>query len=134
MTPTLEVMDSVGPVFGGLCFIALMARVPGRARLTVNALLVVGASGVYLSGGFGGWELLYAFLAGPLLGWWALRSYTAIGAGWLLHAGWDALHHFWGRPIWPFLATSSWGCLFFDATIACWFFWLGARARVTAPT
>jgi hypothetical protein len=32
----------------------------------------------------------------------------------------DILHHLWGNPIWPFMATSSWGCLIFDSLIATW--------------
>ena len=122
-------MDTVGPLLGAGVFVLGMSRVGEPLRLRLNALLVVGASGVYLSGGLGGWELLYAFAAGPLLGFWALRSYRGIAAGWLLHSTWDAVHHFFGRPIWEFMPTSSWGCLWFDAAIAMWLFWLPTHQR-----
>jgi hypothetical protein len=48
-----------------------------------------------------------------------------------MHAVWDILHHLWGNPIWPFMATSSFGCMIFDALIACWFV-AGAPSRITA--
>ncbi len=54
-----------------------------------------------------------------------LRSYGFIGVAWLLHTGWDALHHLYGNPIVPFVADSSLGCAISDPVIALWFF-LGA--------
>ena len=36
-------------------------------------------------------------------------------------AAWDLPHHLWGNPIWPFMRTSSFGCVIFDALIAIWF-------------
>jgi hypothetical protein len=119
--PTLALSDYLGPVFGALVFVALMSRVPEPHRKTLNAVLVIGASGVYMSGGFGGWELVYALLAGPIVGYLALRWYYAIGIGWLMHASWDWLHHLYGGVIWPFMPTSSFGCTIFDALIAVWF-------------
>jgi hypothetical protein len=50
-----------------------------------------------------------------------LRSYRAIGLAWLMHAAWDLPHHLVGRPIWPYMRTSSLGCLVFDSVIAVWF-------------
>jgi hypothetical protein len=38
-----------------------------------------------------------------------------------MHSGWDLLHHLYANAIWPFMPTSSWGCMLFDATIALWF-------------
>src|SRR5262245_58563877 len=112
--PSLQLLDYVMPAVAAVIFIAAMSRVPGHVRLPLNAVLVIGASGVYMSGGFGVWELAYAALAGPVLGYWALRSYFVIGIAWLLHAVWDLLHHFYGNPIWPFMPSSSVGCLIFD--------------------
>ena len=51
-----------------------------------------------------------------------LRSYNWIGAGWLLHTGWDVLHHLYGNPIVPFAADSSFGCAICDPVIALWCF------------
>ena len=75
---------------------------------------------MYLSGGFGLWELIYPVI-GVAVGFRALRSYRWIGAGWLIHACWDIAHHLWGNPIWPFMPTSSFGCFVFDSLIAVWF-------------
>lgn len=125
--------EYLGPTFAALLFVAGMSRLPATQRLRFNALLVIGASGVYLSNGFGGWELAYAAIAGPVLGYFALRSYPVIGVCWLLHAGWDALHHAYGEPIWPFMPTSSFGCLIFDSLIALWFL-AGAPPRAEVHT
>jgi hypothetical protein len=116
----LVVMDYLGPAIGALAFVVLMSRVPEPTRRTFNAILVAGASGAYLDGGFGPWELLYPALGLPVafLG---LRSYRFIGIGWLMHAAWDLPHHLWGNPILPFMRTSSWGCAIFDTLISIWF-------------
>lgn len=119
--PVLGLPDYLGPVAAALVFIAIMACLAEPKRRTLNALLVIGASGVYMSGGFGSWELLYALIAGPVLGYFALRSYYAIGIGWLMHACWDLLHHLYGQAIWPFMPSSSFGCMLFDTCIAVWF-------------
>ena len=55
----LAVMDYVGPAFGALLFVAAMSFVAEPTRRTLNAIILAGASGVYLSGGFGPWELIY---------------------------------------------------------------------------
>jgi hypothetical protein len=115
-----DVLDSVAPALAALGFIAIMSRVRDPLRRELNAILVAGAGGVYLSGGFGVWELVLPAAIGTLA-YFGLRSYRFIGIAWLLHAGWDVLHHFHGNPIWPFMPTSSWGCMIFDAIIAIWF-------------
>jgi hypothetical protein len=118
--PVLQWPDYLGPIAGALIFIAIMSRLAEPQRRTLNAILVTGASGVYMSGGFGGWEVAYALIAGSL-GYFALRSYYLIGIGWLMHAGWDWLHHLYGGVIWPFMPSSSFGCMLFDTCIAVWF-------------
>jgi hypothetical protein len=50
-----------------------------------------------------------------------LRSYRWIGVAWLMHAAWDVVHHWYGNPIWPFMPTSSFGCMIFDTVITAWF-------------
>jgi hypothetical protein len=132
-TLPLHVMDWVGPVLGAAVFVAVLSLVREPFRRDLNALLAAGASGVYLSGGFGLWELLYPALALALaMVYRGLRSYRYIGIAWLMHSAWDFAHHFWGRPIWPFMETSSFGCLIFDAVIAVWFL-AGARPLFTRP-
>lgn len=118
--PPLQVMDWIGPALGAGAFVLVMSLVREPARQRFNAVFVAGAGGVYLSGGFGPWELLYPALATPVA-YLGLRSYRFVGIAWLLHAGWDVVHHLWGNPIWPFMATSSFGCMIFDTLIAGWF-------------
>ena len=119
--PPLMFVDWIGPVVAAGVFVVLMGLVREPARRTVNAIIVAGATGAYLSGGgFGVWEVLFPIVALPFA-YAGLRTYRAIAAAWLLHAGWDFAHHLWGRSIWPFLPTSSFGCLIFDSLIAVWF-------------
>ena len=117
----LTLVDYVGPAVAAVVFVLLMSVVKEPTRRRFNAILVAGAGGVYLSGGFGPWELLYPAIAVPIV-YRALDSYPFIGLAWIMHAGWDLVHHFWGNPIWPFMPTSSFGCMIFDAVIALWFF------------
>ena len=119
-SPVLVPADYYGPAIGALLFVLIMSRVPEPARRNFNAILVAGTCGAYLSGGFGIWELAYPLLATPVV-YAGLRSYRFIGVAWLMHAAWDLAHHLWGNPLWPFMPTSSWGCMLFDATIAMWF-------------
>ena len=119
-SPPLVVMDYVGPSIGAAIFVLMMSLVTEPARRSFNAIFVAGASGVYLSGGFGPWELLYPAITAPVV-YIGLRSYRFIGLAWLMHSCWDLVHHVWGNPIWPFMPTSSFGCMLFDAVIAIWF-------------
>jgi hypothetical protein len=91
-------------------------------------IFAAGSCGAYLGGGFGFWELAYPLLATPVV-YAGLRSYPFIGIAWLMHAAWDMAHHLWGNPIWPFMPTSSWGCMIFDSLIAIWFL-AGAPALI----
>ena len=116
----LLAMDYIGPAVGAGIFVAIMSVLKEPTRRTLNAILVAGASGVYLSGGFGPWELLYPAVATPIV-YVGLRSYRFIGFAWLMHSCWDVVHHLWGNPIWPFMPTSSFGCMVFDTLIAVWF-------------
>jgi len=136
--PPLLIMDYIGPVIGALVFVLIMSMVTEPARRTVNAMIVAGASGAYLSGGgFGVWELLFPIIALPVA-YRGLGDYRFIAIAWMMHSCWDIAHHVWGNPIWPFMATSSFGCTIFDALIAVWFL-AGApspryvRAGLTPP-
>lgn len=119
-TVPLGVMDYIGPALGAIVFVGVMSCVAEPTRRTLNAVILAGASGVYLSGGFGPWELIYPVIATPIV-FFALRSYRLIGIAWLMHACWDFAHHLWGNPIWPFMPSSAFGCLIFDSMIAPWF-------------
>jgi hypothetical protein len=118
--PGLLAMDYFGPAIGAVLFMLIMSFVPVPARLRCNAIFAAGAVGAYLNGGFGLWELLYPALATPVV-YRGLRSNRYIGVAWLMHSAWDVAHHLWGNPIWPFMRTSSLGCMIFDALIAVWF-------------
>ena len=119
--PPLLVIDYVGPVVAAGVFVFLMSLVKEPARRTVNAIIVAGATGAYLSGGgFGVWEVAYPLVAMPFV-YLGLRSHRFIGTAWLMHSCWDIAHHLWGNAIWPFMPTSSFGCMIFDAAIAVWF-------------
>ena len=116
----LLVMDYVAPAVGAVFFVLIMSQVKEPARRSLNAIVVAGAGGVYLRGGFGPWELVYAAISIPIA-YQGLRSYRAIGVAWLMHASWDIVHHLWGNPILPFMPSSSLGCMIFDSLIALWF-------------
>jgi hypothetical protein len=116
----LAAMNYIGPALGAVVFVAAMSLVPHPARRSFNAIFAAGAVGAYIGGGFGVWELIYPVLATPVV-YLGLRSYRAIGIAWLMHAAWDLPHHWLGRPIWPYMRTSSLGCMIFDTLIAVWF-------------
>jgi hypothetical protein len=128
-SPIFLLMSYVGPAIGAVLFVIAMSFVKEPMRRSFNAIFVAGASGVYLSGGFGIWELLYPAIAMPFV-FFGLQSYRLIGIAWLMHASWDIAHHLWGNPIWPFMPASSSGCAIFDALIAVWFL-LGAPSFLT---
>jgi hypothetical protein len=117
----VDAVEYLGPVFGAIVFITAMAFVTEPARQRFNAMLVGGAMGAYLSGGLGPWELAFA-ACGFVVAYQGLRSYRFIGIAWLMHSAWDLVHHLFGNAIWPFMPTSSFGCMIFDALIALWFF------------
>jgi hypothetical protein len=118
--PPLALMDYIGPAIGATAFVLLMSLVREPMRRTFNAVLIAGASGVYMSGGFGVWELVYPVIVTPIV-YFGLSSYRFIGVAWLMHAAWDLPHHLWGHPIWPLMPTSSFGCVIFDTLIGIWF-------------
>jgi hypothetical protein len=83
--------------------------------------MIAGAGAAYLSGGLGVWEFAFTALV-TFCAYKGLQSYRYIAIGWLLHSGWDVLHHLYGNPIVPFAPTSSVGCAITDTLIAIWFF------------
>ena len=83
--------------------------------------MIAGAGAAYFNGGFGIWELAFTAIV-TFCAYQGLRSYPFIGGGWLLHTGWDVLHHLYGHPIIPFVPTSSLGCAICDPVIAVWCF------------
>jgi uncharacterized protein DUF6010 len=51
--PPLILMDYVGPAIGAVVFVLIMSFVREPTRRTLNAIVVAGACGTYLNGGFG---------------------------------------------------------------------------------
>jgi Family of unknown function (DUF6010) len=120
-TMTLHLIDFLAPAVAAIVAIAGMSLVPEPTRLRLNAILLAGVASAYFGGGFGLVELVYL----PICLWFAyqgLNSYRHIAVGWVLHACWDTVHHFYGNPLWPWMPTSSLGCAIFDPIIAIWFF------------
>lgn len=119
--PEFTVLNALAAVGIALVYIFLssLQREPGRQQF--NAIMIGGAGAAYLNGGLGAWEFAFcipmAFIAYK-----GLRNYNYIGLGWLLHTGWDIVHHLYASPIVPFSPSSSAGCALCDAILAIWFF------------
>jgi hypothetical protein len=129
--PSFAWQDALTATLVFLLFSLLVSLLAEPNRQHAMAILVAGASGVYFNGGLGTWE--YAFASVVLLvAYGGLRSYTWLGMGWLLHTGWDMLHHFYGTPIIALVPLSSAQCALCDALIAGWF--LGGAPSVYAVT
>jgi hypothetical protein len=114
-------MSVVGPVLVALVFICLCSLLQERQRHDFMAVMIAGAGAAYLNGGFGKWEFVFTASV-TWIAYRGLHSYNFIGAGWLLHTGWDVMHHLYGNPIVPFAANSSLGCAICDPVIALWCF------------
>ncbi|QIN80849.1 hypothetical protein GBA65_15885 [Rubrobacter marinus] len=114
-------MDVLGPVLVALVYISLSSLFGEPNRRNFNAIFVAGAGAAYLSGGFGAWEFVFLAVV-TYCAYRGLRSYGFIGVAWLLHTGWDVLHHLYGNPIVPFVPDSSLGCAICDPVIALWCF------------
>ena len=115
-------LEWILPAVIALVFILLASLIQEPSRNKFMAIMVAGAGSAYLSGGgFGKWELAFCTVM-AICAYQGLRSYSFIGIGWLLHTGWDILHHFYGNPLLPFSATSSLGCAICDPVIAIWCF------------
>ncbi len=117
----MHVMDILGPIIVAIVYISLCSLFEETNRRGFNAIVIAGAGAAYLSGGFGVWEFVFLAVV-TYCAYRGLRSYTFIGIGWLLHTGWDVLHHLYGNPIIPFLPESSLGCAICDPVIALWCF------------
>jgi hypothetical protein len=125
------VANVVAPVLVGLAYIAVCSLAPEPARQKINAVMVAGAGAAYLSSGALGMTELAFTAAVTFCAYRGLSNYTWLGVGWLLHTGWDIVHHLKGAPIIPELAHSSFGCAICDPVIAVWMF-LGAPSVWTA--
>jgi hypothetical protein len=112
--------SAIAPVIVAALYVFASSLIREPARRNFNAIMIAGAGAAYLGGGFGIWELVFCAIV-TACAYNGLRSYRYIGIGWLLHSGWDVMHHLYGNPIIPFLPMSSAGCAITDAVIAVWF-------------
>ena len=119
--PAFHGLDALPPLIIAGIYIVASSLIREPSRRSFNAIMLGGAAAAYLSGGFGVWEFAFTALV-TFCAFKGLQSYRFIAVGWLLHAGWDVMHHFYGNPIVPFAPTSSAGCAITDVIIAIWFF------------
>lgn len=117
----VQIANIVGPVVIAVLYICACSLFKEPNRRNFNAIMIAGAGAAYLSGGFGKWEFVFTAVL-TYVAYKGLHSYRFIGIGWLLHTGWDVLHHLYGNPIVPFAPTSSLGCAICDPVIAAWCF------------
>jgi hypothetical protein len=104
--PPIHTMNLIGPVLVALVYVCACSFFREPNRKSFNAIMVAGAGAAYLNGGFGASEFAFTAIL-TYLAYRGLRSYNFIGVGWLLHTGWDVLHHLYGNPIVPFVSMSS---------------------------
>ncbi len=114
-------MQLLAPILVACAYILACSFFKEPNRRHFNAVMIAGAGAAYLNGGFGGWEFVFTAVL-TYLAYRGLSSYRFIGIGWLLHTGWDVMHHLYGNPIVPFSPTSSLGCAICDPVIALWCF------------
>jgi len=119
--PDFGVLDAIPPLVIAMVFILLASLLKEPSRQKFNAIFVAGAGAAYLNGGLGLWEFAFTAVA-TYLAYRGLESYRFIGLAWILHTGWDVMHHFFGSPIVYLQPTSSAGCAITDAILAIWFF------------
>ena len=113
--------DLLLPLLPAVVVIGVLSRIPEAMRMRIGAVTAAGFTGLYLNGGFGIWEFVYMATA-SVPAYLGQRSFAWIGAAWLMHAGWDLLHHFYGNTLWHWDAMSSLGCAVMDPVVALWFF------------
>jgi hypothetical protein len=119
--PELTMPQIISPVIVAVTFILACGRFKEPNRRNFSAIVIAGAGAAYLNGGLGWWEFAFCAVI-TCLAYWGLKDYRFIAAGWLLHTGWDVLHHLYGNPIVPFAPSSSAGCAICDSVLALWYF------------
>jgi hypothetical protein len=117
----LHAIQILAPILVAVVFICACSLFREPNRQNFMAIMIAGAGAAYLNGGLGKWEFAFATVV-TYFAYMGLRSYNFIGVGWLLHTGWDVLHHLYGNPIIPFVPSSSLGCAICDPVIAIWCF------------
>ncbi len=124
VVPDFTLLSSIVAVLIAIAFIVVMSFVREPARQKINAIIIAGAGSVYWNSGLGVWEFLFGSIM-LFVAFKGLKHYYFIGIGWLLHTGWDIMHHLFATPIVYLEPSSSAGCAVCDPILALWFF-LGA--------
>jgi Family of unknown function (DUF6010) len=102
----MHLVDVVAPVAVATLFIGATSTFKEPQRRHFNAIMIAGAGAAYLNGGLGLWEFAFTAVV-TFCAYQGLHAYRFIALGWLLHTGWDIMHHLYGNPIVPFVPTSS---------------------------
>jgi hypothetical protein len=102
-------------------FIVFSSLLKEPNRQSLMAIFIGGAGAAYLNGGLGPWEFVFCSLM-TYVAYRGLKHYNWIAIGWLLHTGWDIVHHLYANTIVPFSPSSSAGCAICDTILAAWFF------------
>lgn len=119
--PEFTFLNAAAAVAIAVVFISIMSLVKEPNRQKINAIIIAGAGSVYWSGGLGVWEFVFGSLM-IFVAFKGLKHYYFIGIGWLLHTGWDIVHHLYADPIVFLEPSSSAGCAVCDPILALWFF------------
>ena len=88
----IHLVDIVAPVVVATLFIVATSAFKEPQRRNFNAIMIAGAGAAYLNGGLGIWEFAFTAVV-TYCAYKGLTSYGCIGLGWLLHTGWDIIHH-----------------------------------------
>lgn len=111
-----------GAVVAAIVYISLFSLVREPQKQIINALIIAGAGSAYWSGGLGVLEFPFGIIM-IYMAYKGLCDYRFIAFGWMLHTGWDVIHHLYANPIVEMSPTSSLGCAIFDPILAIWFWY-----------
>ena len=120
--PEFTLLNALAAAGIALLYSTLSSLVKEPHRQKLSAIIVAGAGAAYLSSGLGEWEFAFCTVM-TFVAFKGLTHYSFIGIGWLLHTGWDVVHHLYADPIVPFSPASSAVCAVCDAILALWFFY-----------
>ncbi len=118
--PEFTALTAAAAAGVALLYMVLSSLVREPFRQQLSAVIVAGAGAAYLSSGLGPWEFVFCTVM-TYVAFRGLSNYHYIGIAWLLHTGWDIVHHLYAEPIVPFSPSSSAGCAVCDALLAGWF-------------
>lgn len=123
--------DGAAAVVVALVVVLVSSRLMPGTRRSVHAIGVAGAGAAYLTAGLGPWEFVFT-AAATVVAWRALTDVRWIGVAWVMHAGWDVVHHLYAAPIVWAVPSSSAQCAVCDLVLAAWFL-VGAPGVAGCP-